>query len=96
MSQGNYRLFETSVFREDLETLEKPAREKLKEKFRDYVYPQLKIRPHFGPNIKKLKNWEPETWRYRIGSWRIFYEIIEKDKIVSLITVDPRKDAYSR
>ncbi len=81
---------------EDLEALDKSVREKLKEKLRDYVYPQLKIQPHFGPNIKKLKSWEPETWRYRIGSWRIFYEIIEKDKIVSLITVDPRKDAYSR
>ena len=92
---GSYRLFETSVFVEDLESLDKPVREKLKNKLRDYVYPQLKIQPHFGPNIKKLNNWEPETWRYRIGAWRIFYEVNEKDKIVSLITVDPRKDAYS-
>ncbi len=96
MSLVHYRLFETSVFIEDLEDLDKSVREKLKEKLRDYVYPRLKIQPHFGPNIKKLKNWEPETWRYRIGSWRFFYEINEKDKIVSLIAVDPRKDAYSR
>ena len=96
MTQVNYRLFETSVFLEDLETLEKPAREKLREKFRDYVYPQLKNRPHFGLNIKKLKNWEPETWRYRVGSWRVFYEIHEKDKIVYLTAIDPRRDAYSR
>lgn len=96
MTPGNYRLFETSIFIEDLEALDKPVREKLKEKLSDYVYPQLKVQPHFGPNIKKLRNWEHETWRYRIGSWRVFYEISEKDKIVSLITVDPRKDAYSR
>jgi mRNA interferase RelE/StbE len=68
VTTGNYRLFETSVFMEDLEALDKPVREKLKDKLRDYVYPQLKIQPHFGPNIKKLRNWEPETWRYRIGS----------------------------
>jgi mRNA interferase RelE/StbE len=91
-----YRLFETSVFIEDLEDLDKSVREKLEEKLRDFVYPQLKTQPHFGPNIKKLRNWEPETWRYRIGSWRVFYEIIEKDKIVALTAIDPRKDAYSR
>jgi mRNA interferase RelE/StbE len=96
LSSGNYRLFETSVFIEDLEALDKSVRDKLKEKLRDYVYPQLKTQPHFGPNIKKLRNWEPETWRYRIGSWRVFYEVNEEDKIVSVITVDPRKDAYSR
>ena len=95
MTTGNYRLFETSILIEDLEALDKSVRGKLKEKLNDYVYPQLKVQPHFGPNIKKLRNWEPETWRYRIGSWRVFYEINEKDKIVSLITIDPRKDAYS-
>jgi len=92
----NYRLFETSVFIEDLEALDGSIREKLKEKLRDHVYPRLKIQPHFGPNIKKLRNWEPETWRYRIGAWRVFYGINEKDKTVSLIAIDPRKDAYSR
>jgi len=96
LSSGNYRLFETSVFIEDLEALDKSVREKLKEKLRSHVYHQLKSQPHFGPNIKKLRNWVPETWRYRVGSWRIFYEIDEKEKVVSLITIDPRKDAYSR
>ena len=67
-----YRLFETSVFLEDLETIDPSVRAKLKEKLRDYVYPQIKDQPHFGPNIKKLRNWEPETWRFRTGTWRIF------------------------
>jgi mRNA interferase RelE/StbE len=89
-----YRLFETSVFLEDLETIDPSVRAKLKEKLRDYVYPQIKDQPHFGPNIKKLRNWEPETWRFRTGTWRIFYEIHEKAKMVYLIAFDPRKDAY--
>lgn len=92
----HYRLFETSVFIADMESLDGSVREKLRGKLNDYVYPRLKNQPHFGPQIKKLRNWEPETWRYRIGSWRIFYEVNEKDKIVSLIAIDPRKDAYTR
>jgi mRNA interferase RelE/StbE len=45
--------------------------------------------------IKKaitLSDYEPDTWRYRIGKYRIFY-IIEK-QIVSIISIDHRKDAY--
>lgn len=95
MTPGAYRIFETSVFAHDLESLDASVREKLEQKLRNFVYPQLKNRPHFGPNIKKLRNWEPETWRYRIGSWRFFYEINEKDKVVYMTTLDPRKDAYS-
>jgi mRNA-degrading endonuclease RelE of RelBE toxin-antitoxin system len=45
--------------------------------------------------IKKaitLSDYEPDTWRYRIGKYRIFY-IIEK-QIVNIISLDHRKDAY--
>jgi mRNA interferase RelE/StbE len=89
-----YRLFETSVYIQDLESLDPSVREKLKEKLSDQIYPLLKAQPHFGPHIKKLRNWEPETYRYRTGTWRIFYEIHEKEKMVYLIALDPRKDAY--
>ena len=37
--------------------------------------------PHFGANIKKLKDFTPDTWRYRIGAWRLFYEIDEEEKV---------------
>jgi mRNA interferase RelE/StbE len=37
-------------------------------KLRELVYRELRKRPQFGPNIKKLKGWQPETWRYRTGS----------------------------
>jgi mRNA interferase RelE/StbE len=42
------------------------------------VFPQLKEEPHFGLNIKKLKGFVPETWRYRIGKFRLIYIIYEK------------------
>ena len=90
----DYRIFETEVFREDLEDLPHANRPKIQAKLKDYVYPQLSRQPHFGSNIKKLRNWNPETWRYRIGPWRFFYEIDERQKIIFMTTLDHRKDAY--
>jgi len=59
-----------------------------------YVYPQLKQNPHFGKNIKKLLNYNPDTWRYRISSYRFFYEIDDQSKIVFMISADNRQNAY--
>ncbi len=90
----DYRIFETTVFEKDLERLPHAIAPKIRAKLKDYVYPQLHLQPHFGLNIKKLRNWKPETWRYRIGAWRFFYEIDESKKIVFMTALDNRKDAY--
>lgn len=58
------------------------------------VYPQLRRQPHHGSNIRKLKGYEPETWRYRIGAWRFFYEIDESKGIVLLTAAAHRGSAY--
>jgi mRNA-degrading endonuclease RelE of RelBE toxin-antitoxin system len=60
-------------------------------KLRDYVNPTLRQNPYFGPNIKRLKNWKPPTWRYRVGEWRFFYEVDEMEKTIFLIAADHRK-----
>ena len=49
---------------------------------------QVKLRP------KQLKDFTPETWRYKIGAWRFFYEIDEDEKIVSLLAASHRSSAY--
>ena len=59
-----------------------------------YVYSQLREKPHFGSNIKKLRDFTPETWRYRIGDWRFFYEIDEDERIVHMTAAHHRKEAY--
>jgi mRNA interferase RelE/StbE len=58
------------------------------------VGPQLKQEPHFGLNIKKLRGYDPEIWRYRIGRFRVFYLIDEKDHIVKVLSIEQRKNAY--
>ena len=91
---SKYRIFETEQYRVDLRRIGRSGHAKIVRKIRDFVYPQLREHPHFGPNIKKLKDFEPETWRYRIGAWRLFYEIDEEEKIVFLIAASHRSSAY--
>ncbi len=57
-------------------------------------YPALRNNPRRGPNIKRLKNWEPPTWRYRVGDWRFFYEIDDRRRLVFMTAADHRKQAY--
>lgn len=89
-----YKVFETERFIDDLKLLARGGQRQFEEKLVDFVYPQLKCEPHFGPNIKKLRNWSPDTWRYRVGDWRFFYIIDEDKRMVYMIAASLRKDAY--
>ena len=89
-----FRIFETNQFLKDLEQDFSGQQERIKTKLVNYVYPQLKQNPYFGKNIKKLVNYNPDTWRYRISSYRFFYEIDNQNKIVFMISVDNRQNAY--
>ncbi len=91
-----YKLFETKRFSTDLDLLARHRKGILEEKLCEYVYPQLIHEPHFGANIKRLKDWQPPTWRYRIGDWRFFYIIDEGTKVVSMIAAAHRKEAYRK
>jgi len=91
-----FKIFETNQFLKELAQNFSGQQQRLERKLTIYVYPQLRENPYFGKNIKKLKDYKPETWRYRIGAYRFFYEIDEKKKLVSMITIDSREDAYRR
>ena len=89
-----YRIFETEQFRKDLQSIARAGRKEIAAKLRRSVYPQLREQPHFGPHTRKLKGYRPETWRYRIGSWRFFYEIDDEERVVSMIAASHRGSAY--
>src|SRR5712692_4004291 len=91
---SSYRIFETRQFLRDLARLGSDAQKRLEAKLCAYVYPALRRSPQFGPNIKRLKNWAPATWRYRVGDWRFFYEIDERQRLVFMVTADHRRGAY--
>lgn len=90
----DFRIFETDEFLKRLGKL--PAREAraIRRKLAEHVYPQLRQEPFFGPNTRKLRGYEPDTWRYRIGRFRLFYAVDEGERIVFILAVDLRRDAY--
>jgi len=91
---NKYRIFETERFQKDLQHIAMSGQSKLRQKLQEFVYPQLRSHPHFGSNIKKLKGYKPDTWRYRIGAWRFFYEIDEQERIVFMLAASHRSSAY--
>ena len=90
----DYRIFETDEFRRNVRDLDTRQRSFVELKLSQYVYPQLRARPHLGLNIKKLQGYQPATWRYRIGRFRVFYGIDDQKRIVNVLALDHRKDAY--
>ncbi|MBW1970885.1 MAG: type II toxin-antitoxin system mRNA interferase toxin, RelE/StbE family [Deltaproteobacteria bacterium] len=91
---NKYRIFETERFQKDLQHIVMSGRTRIARKLQEFVYPQLRNHPHFGSNIKKHKGFKPDTWRYRVGSWRFFYEINEQEQIVFMIAASHRSSAY--
>ncbi len=89
-----YKLFETDEFLKSIGKLQKRDQILVQTKLKEYVYPQIKSEPYFGINIKKLRDYSPNTWRYRIGSYRVFYTIDENDQLVLLLVVESRDKAY--
>jgi mRNA interferase RelE/StbE len=91
---SEFRIFETDEFHKRLNKLSPRDASFLRRKLDSFVYPQLKAEPFWGNNIKKLQGYTPDTWRYRIGKFRVFYVVDQEEQILYILTVDDRKDAY--
>ena len=89
-----YRIFETDEFLKKIRKFPRQDANFTQKKLNEYVYPQIKTEPFLGRNIKKLRDYDPPIWRYRIGKFRVFYFIDSKERIVYILSVDLRKDAY--
>lgn len=86
----DFAIAETQTF----EKVKKKIDQKLYQKIKDVVYPQLRSNPYFGANIKRLKGEFDGFYRYRIGDYRLFYLVDDKKVIVLVIDLKQRKDAY--
>lgn len=91
---SNYKIFETDEFIKKIKKITNRDQNFIEKKLLQHIYPQLKEEPHYGNNIKKLMDYKPETWRYRIGKYRLFYVIDENEKTIYILSIDLRKDAY--
>ena len=88
------RIFETDEFLKRLSKLSSHDATFLRRKLDSFFYPQLKSEPFWGNNIKKLQVYIPDTRRYRIEKFRLFYVVDQEEWIVYILTIDDRKDAY--
>jgi mRNA interferase RelE/StbE len=91
---SDFRVFETEEFAKQFKKLSSRDAAFLRNKLDSYAYPQIKKEPFWGANVKKLQGYSPDTWRYRLGKFRLFYIVDTKERIVHILTIDDRKDAY--
>ena len=89
-----FRIFETDQFRKDLEQDFSGQQRRMHQKLTTYAYAQLRQNPYMGKHIKKLRHYTPETWRYRIGDYRFFYTIDDRQHLVLMLAIDARGEAY--
>ncbi len=57
-------------------------------------FDQLRRNPYKHPNIKRLKGPLAGYWRYRVGDWRVVYRVEKDNRIVVVILVAHRREAY--
>jgi mRNA interferase RelE/StbE len=88
---NRFEIAETETFQR---SISKKEFVKIYNKIKTYVYPQLRINPFFGNNIKKLKGEFKDVYRYRIGEYRLFYQVDEKQILIFIMDIAKRKDAY--
>ena len=74
--------------------LARAGHEEVVRKLRRSVHPRLREHPHFGPHVRKLKPYDQETWRYRIGSWQFFYEIDDQEHVASMIAASLGRNKF--
>jgi mRNA interferase RelE/StbE len=90
---NSYRIAETHTYQKKIS---KSTYQRYYIRARERLYPQLKENPFSGPNIKRLKGDLSGIYRYRIGDYRLFYTIDAEKKMVYMLDLDNRKDAYKK
>ncbi len=96
VSLPDFKIFETREFLKQMSKLPFNESAFLRNKLDTYAYPQIRIEPFYGKNIKKLRGYSPDTWRYRIGSFRLFYIVDKNEHVVFILTIDARRNAYKQ
>ena len=90
---NDFQVAETATYREKVES---KAFVRFSDRIRDNIYPRLRTNPYFGPNIKRLKGELSSIYRYRMGDYRLFYTIDSTKKLVFVLDIVHRRDAYRK
>ena len=88
---GKYKIAEAEHYSKKIKS--KGYNHLYKRIFND-VYPILRENPFFGGNIKKLKGDYKDIYRFKIGNYRLFYTVEDRESIIFIIDIESRQDAY--
>ena len=91
---ANFQLAQSDTFQKNLLKNLGPQAEKIYALLASETFDQLVKNPYYGPNVKKLRDQNPPKWRYRWGNYRLIYRVDPDQKLIILISLRHRKDAY--
>lgn len=81
-----YRLLFTNRAKEDLSTLTNPIKERIIKAF-----DLIARNPYTG---KALKGELKGLWSYRVGDYRIIYQILRKEVLIIILKIGHRREVY--
>ncbi|WP_107669953.1 type II toxin-antitoxin system RelE/ParE family toxin [Cyanothece sp. BG0011] len=93
MSNSNENIKYTVLISIDAQSFFESASGSLQKKL-DRCFERLKINPYYHPNIKRLKANLSGYYRYRVGDYRVVYEIDDKLNKVTVILIAHRSNIY--
>jgi mRNA interferase RelE/StbE len=80
-----WRIVVTATARKSLQRLSRPDRERIVRAID--ALPAGDVRPLVGL---------PDEWRLRVGPWRVRYRRDDVERLLTILVVAPRGDAYKR
>ena len=83
----NYRVRRTDEAAEQIRSLSPEPRRRFNDAARDLA------KDPRGANAKKLDHYET-LWRFRMGGWRIVYDLDLDGRVVTILRVGRRKTVY--
>lgn len=60
----------------------------------DNCFEELEKNPFYGSNIQPLTGQLKGLYRCRVGDWRVIYRLFKEKRIVEIVAILPRGDAY--
>ena len=93
MNNSNENISYTVLISVDAQAFFESASGSLQKKL-DRCFDRLKVAPYTYPNIKKLQGNLSDYYRYRVGDYRVIYEIDETDYQVTVVFIAYRSKVY--
>jgi mRNA interferase RelE/StbE len=88
MDHGRYDIQITPAAQKELDRLSRPMRNRI-----DAAIVRLADNPR-PQGVRKLQGTEEDTYRIRVGNYRVVYRIYDMELIVLIVRIGDRKDIY--